>query len=170
MTNSSRAGAAGKLGILLAAVGLGLTGCGGGAAALTELEVGDCIRFVAVSETSDDAETVGFEVVDCDAEGFRMQVSSINPQDGCPNSDYVQYGSLDYSVCVAPVLEVGSCYVPDDVAEWALAECGTEDVWFKIEKELTGTDTTECTDEDGHFILPEPEPGRVFCTIPGNTE
>lgn len=163
---------AGRLGLIAAALALGLAACGGGSGSgggLADLQIGDCIKFVEVSETADDAATVGYEQVDCDKAGeFKLVVTSINPADGCANEEYVNYGSEDHSVCVAPVLEVGSCYAPDDVAEWVVSDCTAEETYFKVEKELSGVDTAECTDADGHFILPEPDPGKVYCTIAPN--
>lgn len=156
-----------KLGITAAAVMLllGAAACGGSADEFESLEVGQCIQFIE-SADSDDGTTVGYRVVDCAKAGeFKLQITSVNPTAGCANDEYVEYGSETHRVCVAPVLEVGSCYAPDDVAEWIDAPCDSDEVYFKVEKELSGTDTAECTDADGHFVLPEPAPGKVYCTV-----
>lgn len=155
----------GALGVGLA---LSLAGCGllDGGQRLSSMEVGDCLQFVETKETRDDAAVTGYQQVDCALEGeFKVQNAQINPAEGCPNDDYVYYGSDDHRVCLAPVLEVDKCYGPDEVAEWEELACDAEGVHFRIEKELSGVDDGECSEENEHFVLPEPAPGKVYCTV-----
>lgn len=158
-----------RLGVAVAASAMVLSfaACGGGTS--DELTVGSCLQFERTAGTSTSGSggsiTVSHKVVDCNLSGeFKVQVTEINPADDCL-PDYVQYGSSEVQYCLAPVLEVDHCYAPDDIYEWIDMDCDNPDVYFRIEKELAGTDTAECTDKTGHFELPVPAPGKIYCTV-----
>lgn len=142
------------------------------------LQVGQCIRFVAVpgaaADPVDGSVPVTHELADCQlAEQFKLIVASVTRGGtSCPTADYVKYYQPDASgsgnrltVCLAPVFELGRCYAPNGIEEWVDTPCADPASYFQIDNVLNGSDPAGCTVPENSLIFPEPEPGRVYCLM-----
>lgn len=146
-----------------------------GGTQMDELEVGQCLQFVEVPGATPEADgsiSVTHQVVDCNLAGeFKLIVASVDRGDVECATDYVNYYQTGYlgsdyatlSLCLAPVLDVGVCYVPDNIKEWIPVPCTDPEADFKVESEVPGTDASSCSYPDVAFILPDPEPAKVYC-------
>lgn len=140
-----------------------------------KLAIGECLQFIEIPDATpgDDSIEVAHQVVDCNLAGqFKLEVTSIHDGEAaCPNDDYVRYFQENYfgtghetTVCLAPVLDVGVCYVYDAIEEWIPVECSDPEAYFKIEQEITDSaDAASCSYPEDAFVLPEPAPGHVYC-------
>ena len=146
-----------------------------GSTEMDELVVGQCLQLVEVEGATPEADgsiAVTHQVVDCNLVGqFKLVVASVTNGPAECATDYVRYYQSGYlgsdftnlSVCLAPVLDVGVCYMPDNIKEWVEVPCTDPSANFKVESELPGTDASTCSFPDAAFILPDPEPARVYC-------
>lgn len=146
---------------------------------MRELEVGQCMQFVAVPGATPEADgsiSVSHKVVDCALAGqFKYMVADVaNGPLQCPSDqDYVSYyqqsnfgTASKLTVCLAPVFDVGACYASDPLQDWRPVSCTStvDEPLFKIESEIPGTDPAACTDTRAEpFVLPLPEPAKVYC-------
>lgn len=147
-----------------------------GGSDITELKQGDCVQFVEIpgAQTTGDQINVSHKVVDCNLAGqFKLQVASVHDGNADCSKYMVSYfqdsriGSMrKLTLCLAPVLEIGRCYASDAVYEFVDVACTDPNAEFMVEKELQGTDTSQCTDEPPHMVLGEPAPGKVYCLLP----
>ncbi len=147
-----------------------------GGSDITELKQGDCVQFVEIpgAQTTGDQINVSHKVVDCNLAGqFKLQVASVHDGNADCSKYMVSYfqdsriGSMrKLTLCLAPVLEIGRCYASDAVYEFVDVVCTDPNADFMVEKELQGTDTSQCTDEPPHMVLGEPAPGKVYCLLP----
>ena len=146
-----------------------------GSTEMDELVVGQCLQFVEIEGATPEADgsiAVTHQVVDCNIVGqFKLVVASVTNGPVECATDYVRYYQSGYlgsdftnlSVCLAPVLDVGVCYMPDNIKEWVEVPCTDPSANFKVESELPGTDASTCSFPDAAFILPDPAPARVYC-------
>ena len=145
---------------------------------IDELQVGQCLQFVVVADVTPDpvdgAVPMRHRVVDCSLTGgFLMIVASLAEGPAiCPGADLVQYfqrgtlGEAVRTVCLAPVFEVGACYAPAGVLEWAPVACTDPAAHFRVLSDVPGTgDVAACPDPENVFVLPGPPPGRVYCLV-----
>lgn len=147
-----------------------------GRADISELQVGDCMQFVATANTSTnnpESMAISHREVPCAPNGeFKLQVDVVTTTDAeCPAGDYVSYRETgifgQIRICVSPVVEEGVCYTYDPIYELIPADCSASGVVFKGGKTMSGTDYSSCPypQEDSVLIFPEPAPGRVTCLV-----
>ena len=191
MSNHGRKRRPVRVSVVLAAVAaamLLLAGCGGsgsqtsgtqtapatGQTDFKALEVGQCLRFVAVSGETPDANgdiSVTHEVVDCALTGqFKYLVThSFDGEAQCPNNEYSTYyqrnllGGKSKSFCVAPVFEAGSCYRNNDLQDPEVIACTDSRREFMVESVSDGIDPASCSVPEQAIVIPEPAPGKVYC-------
>lgn len=148
-----------------------------GGVAIDALGVGQCIQLVAIEgaghNPDDQAIPVTHQVVDCGLAGeFKLVVASSTVGEAtCPNEDYVRYRQTGtdgtrLTLCLAPAFEVNRCYASDPLKEWIDTPCDDPVAFFRIEAEHTPADPGLCPSAEGAFVLPEPDPGRVYCIGP----
>ncbi len=149
-----------------------------GSTDMDELEVGQCIQLAEVPGSTPDASgdiSVTHQVVDCKLAGqFKLKVATVTNGPSECELDYVKYYQSGYlgsqftslSICLAPVLDVGVCYVPAAIeGYWTPIDCTDPDADFKVHSEVSGTDVWSCDYPDYSFLLPVPEPGKVYCIV-----